>query len=225
MRRCAWWIVALAALSQGVLAQAAPTVPPGVLETEARLVARASPQARAWATQEAARELSTDTVSQETAMKAAASYRSLGRGSSGDIEALAFIVLMEAAKSAQEDLKSIMANVKKINDAKASMRQRAPKPTGAAATRGTGAHAVVPAARTPLQPTQANVTPRPLPKAEFDRRFVLARDDLDAMSEMGELESLRLQMAMDRMSKMMSTLSNLSKKVSETASGITQNIK
>lgn len=45
------------------------------------------------------------------------------------------------------------------------------------------------------------------------------------MSETGEMESLRLQMAMDRMSKMMSTLSNLLKKISDTASAITQNLK
>jgi hypothetical protein len=36
---------------------------------------------------------------------------------------------------------------------------------------------------------------------------------------------LRLQMAMDRMSKMMSTLSNLLKKTSETDQGIAQNTK
>ena len=41
----------------------------------------------------------------------------------------------------------------------------------------------------------------------------------------GPMESLRLQMAMDRLSKLMSTLSNLLKKASETAQGITQNIK
>ena len=35
--------------------------------------------------------------------------------------------------------------------------------------------------------------------------------DLDSLSEMGEMESLRLQMAMDRLSKLMSTLSNLLK--------------
>ena len=51
------------------------------------------------------------------------------------------------------------------------------------------------------------------------------KHDLDSMSELGEMESLRLQMAMDRMSKMMSTLSNLLKKMSDTASQITQNMK
>jgi len=44
-------------------------------------------------------------------------------------------------------------------------------------------------------------------------------------SELGEELSLRLQMAMDRTSKMMSMLSNVMKKVSDTSSGITQNLK
>ena len=48
---------------------------------------------------------------------------------------------------------------------------------------------------------------------------------IDAMSEMGEMESLRLQMAMDRLSKVMSTLSNILKKTSDTANTITQNLK
>ena len=51
------------------------------------------------------------------------------------------------------------------------------------------------------------------------------KGELDALSEMGEMESLRLQMAMDRMSKLMSTLSNILKKSSETGSRITQNLK
>jgi hypothetical protein len=51
------------------------------------------------------------------------------------------------------------------------------------------------------------------------------QNDLDSMSELGETESLRLQMAMDRISKFMSTLSNILKKMSDTASQITQNLK
>ena len=51
------------------------------------------------------------------------------------------------------------------------------------------------------------------------------RKGLDSKSEMGEMESLRLQMAMDRMSKMMSTLSNIEKKASAAGAAITQNIK
>ena len=62
-------------------------------------------------------------------------------------------------------------------------------------------------------------------KAEIDKLLVEMNQKKDDMSEMGEMESLRLQMAMDRLSKMMSTLSNLMKKMSETQSSITQNLK
>ena len=62
-------------------------------------------------------------------------------------------------------------------------------------------------------------------KAELDKQIDQIKGDLDSMSEMGEMESLRLQMAMDRMSKMMSTLSNLLRKISDTSQSITQNIK
>lgn len=62
-------------------------------------------------------------------------------------------------------------------------------------------------------------------RAELDASIDQIKNDLDSMSEMGEMESLRLQMAMDRMSKMMSTLSNLLKKISDTQNSIVQNIK
>jgi hypothetical protein len=52
-----------------------------------------------------------------------------------------------------------------------------------------------------------------------------ARQALDAMAEMSEMQSLRLQMAMDRASKAMSALSNLLKASSETARAIVQNIR
>ena len=51
------------------------------------------------------------------------------------------------------------------------------------------------------------------------------KSDFDSMSEMGEMESLRLQMAMDRLSKMMSTLSNVLKKANDTNDAITSNKK
>jgi hypothetical protein len=62
-------------------------------------------------------------------------------------------------------------------------------------------------------------------KKQIDDEVNKMKSDLDQMSEMGEMESLRLQMAMDRLSKMMATLSNLMKKISDTAQGITQNMK
>lgn len=60
---------------------------------------------------------------------------------------------------------------------------------------------------------------------EIGALLALARDQLDQMNDLSEEESLRLQMAMDRISKLTSTLSNIMKKVDETAQTITQNLK
>jgi len=48
---------------------------------------------------------------------------------------------------------------------------------------------------------------------------------LDGMNEMSEMTSLRLQMAMDRRSKFIETLSNIMKKVATTQETLVQNIK
>ena len=50
-------------------------------------------------------------------------------------------------------------------------------------------------------------------------------DDLFVSTEESELEALRLQMAMDRRSKLLETLSNILKKISDTESGIVANLK
>ncbi len=57
------------------------------------------------------------------------------------------------------------------------------------------------------------------------KRFARLADRLDSLSEMGEMESLSLQMAMDRVSKLMSTLSNLLRKMAETQAAIVRAMK
>ena len=48
---------------------------------------------------------------------------------------------------------------------------------------------------------------------------------LDGMNEMSEMTSMELQMAMDRRSKFVETLSNVLKKISDTQESIVQNMK
>ena len=52
-----------------------------------------------------------------------------------------------------------------------------------------------------------------------------ALSTLDSKSEMGEMESLRLQQAMDRLNKMQATLSNMLKSISDTSNDIAKNLK
>ena len=60
---------------------------------------------------------------------------------------------------------------------------------------------------------------------DLDLAMAAAKDSLDSLGEMGETESLRLQMAMDRLSKFLPALSNFPKKAGDTADSITQNLK
>lgn len=171
-------------------------------------------------------------------------YAVLGSLNGADIEALAFLVLMQAAKSAQEDLKAIMARVKEINKQKEALRHAnetmktkdvniSPLQLDSFRLLVNSNHfkKINTATVKPVRSDSARfikTTPlatRKVTKAELDEVIDKAKSDLDSMSEMGEMESLRLQIAMDRMSKMMSTLSNLLKKISDTQNSIIQNLK
>jgi putative addiction module CopG family antidote len=168
--------------------------------------------------------------------------------STADVEAMAFTVLMEAAKSAREDLKDIMAVMKAINAAKATLRERlldVRRDSAANSTRrdgetldlsrGLGSERAYHQVMLPYLDPDGPGGVRMVKTDLHPGRIVRPQDlhlaletvttHLDDLSEMGEMESLRLQMAMDRMSKLMSTLSNLLKKMSETSSAIVQNLK
>jgi len=53
----------------------------------------------------------------------------------------------------------------------------------------------------------------------------VASGRFDQLGDLDEMAQLRLQMAMDRRSKMMSTLSNLMKKLADTSAALVQNLK
>jgi Arc/MetJ-type ribon-helix-helix transcriptional regulator len=174
----------------------------------------------------------------------------LGMLQYGDgIEASALIVMMEAAKSAQEDLKGIMASVTAINTAKQEIRQTLGRMSRDLAancshmdttalldfSRGLGSersyHTVLLPCLDPDAPggvryIAADFHPGPLTRKE-DIAAVIADTTarLDNLSEMGEMASVRLQMAMDRRSKTMTALSNVLKRANDTASDILQNLK
>jgi hypothetical protein len=135
-------------------------------------------------------------------------------GTDADIDALVFVVMMEAARSAQDDLKAIMEQVKAANAAKKELNRLF--------KRKEETHQVL---RGALDFESVFFLMATLYAKHLDEEAGELLDSLDATSEMGEMESLRLQMAMDRLSKFMSTVSNLLKKVADTSSQITQNLK
>lgn len=152
-------------------------------------------------------------------------YGNLGGMNGQDIEALAFLVLMQAAKSAQEDLKAIMAKVKSINDQKAKMRAALANLENKNATfTRVQLDSINRLLMKPVAVRRQD-SKKPVTKQEINDLAVKMKGDLDSMSELGEMESLRMQMYMDRRSKMMSTLSNILKKISSTLDNIIANLK
>ncbi len=195
-----------------------------------------------------AKKVQEKNMSDSDAKKMASEYGALSNMNNADIEALCFLVLMEASKNTQEDLKSMMAVVKSNNEQKKQIRdlqrdfaqhkkdvsrprldsiQFVLKKPPVVQTVNTGkvmrSEKMVPTNTT--RNKQLTTVPPTVTKDEIDKTEQDIKDKLDSVNEMGETESLRLQMAMDRISKMMSSLSNIMKKISDSESSIIQNMK
>jgi hypothetical protein len=114
--------------------------------------------------------------------------------------------------------------------APAPVAQAAPRVApGAAALTARKAHMVAEARALLARAEARRAAYRPVPgrpsRAELDASTQALKGELDSMSEIGETEQLRMQMAMERLSKAMAMLSNVLKKLNDTAQGITQNMK
>ena len=74
---------------------------------------------------------------------------------------------------------------------------------------------------------EANYAPRPgqPSMADLDASIDELKDRLDSLPDVSEMDQLKLQMLMDRMSKAETTLSNLLKKISDTQHSIIKNVK
>lgn len=139
----------------------------------------------------------------------------LGNLNDADIEAIAFLVLMQAAKSAQEDLKGIMGEVKKMNEDKVSQRQQANNIKQSSAQMKTQARAEYKKAD----------SLKPLRSAAITMKATELKDKKDNMSDFTTKQQLRMQMIMDHRNKVYEAISNMMKKISETEQSIIGNLK
>ncbi len=187
----------------------APDLPQGAQAREAGLMSRLSPSARSWLVDEGRRQAALQDPSEASARQAVLSrFPALG-GSDGDIEALCFIVMMEAAKSAQEDLQSIMDETKAINEAKAKQRE---------------ALAAAQARQAKLAQDAAS-SPPPCPPGRVCGLAISKAREQDGLADLGAEQSLRIQSYEKRYDKFTTTLSNILRKASDTDSSIIQNLK
>ena len=257
-----------------------PSIQPltaGMTNKQQALLSHLQPSARAWIDQEARLLAETKTLDDEVLRSAirarfmptqskvirkangpttsanANAIASLGTGSDLDVEAVAFIVLMGATADMDSDLKSIMAEVKSMDNAKQKLRalvstvnadvaahagegnnQPCASPLPKTTTRslssavcGQYSSLHSEAAYALKQVPHAGTLPPAAISSVGDLRAMLSRskDKLDSLNEMSEATSLRLQMTMDRRSKFISALSNVMKKISTTSDSIVQNLK
>ena len=212
-----------------------------------KAIAQINPRHVAWI-QSTAKSVHAKNMSETEARNMASQYGASQNFNNLDIEALVVLVMMQASNDAQEDLKSMMAGVKSSNEQKKQITdlqrdfaqhkkdvsrprldsiQFVLKNPPVVQTVNTG-KAMRPVKKVPTNTTsnkQLTRVPQEVTKAEIDKTEQDIKDRLDSVNEMGETESLRLQMAMDRRNKMMTTISNIMKKISDSQSSIIQNMK
>jgi hypothetical protein len=180
------------------------------------------PQSRAFVAREGAR-LAAGGDASEATLRANITAANLGSLGNDDIEALMMLVLMQAAQDAQDDLRSVMEETKAANAQKQELRTKGAA-RGAPAVSNPPAGAILnrPMLKAAAQPAYTLDRPgRPPLQTQIDQ----LKPQLDSLSDLSDVEQLRLQQLMDRRQKLFETLSNLMKKFSDTQSAIVSNMK
>jgi putative addiction module CopG family antidote len=163
-----------------------------------------------------------------------------------DIDALVQTVLLQAARDADEDLREIMRELQSINAAKRKLREliqrvRHDRANNAGRLRleydaqGLGSERAYHRAPMPVADPEAtgrvrfvqiDLHPGRITAVEsFDSILADLQDQRDSLADLSEMNSLRLQILMDRRSKLYTALSNILKKLSDTEDAIVHNLK
>jgi len=221
-------------------------IPPDMSRRIAALQSALQPSARAWTEQQAHLESQKQTADAPSIEAAVYNrFPALNtRGSSAkasDINALVAIVMMQEAKDAETDLQQMMAQVKAINNAKQKIRDllsqtqlevlsnsslpaATPCQTALCKSLASTLNEISSATANTQKPVRILV-PAKLTYADMRTLPTQLQTNLDSINDLSETMQLQLQMAMDRQAKLIETLSNLMKKIDDTASSVIQNIK
>ena len=207
-------------------------LPVGAQSRYDALMRTASPAVKNWISQQIARAKAAGRPPTESELRSSASSPTsrvvLGSMNGQDIEALAFLVLMQAAKSAMEDVKAAMDHVRYENEKKKQQKDAMQKmavvgkthstkddwpPRGvAASTAKVGGVA----ARPISAPAQVGLAARDVSSTQ---------DHLDTMGDMTLELQMRLQKAVAAQNKSFEMLSNVMKKLSDTRASVVRNLK
>jgi Arc/MetJ-type ribon-helix-helix transcriptional regulator len=145
-----------------------------------------------------------------------------------DVSEVAFLVLASATKDMDDDIKTIMAEIKAMNAAKAKLHDEiqelnrwiTEQMTWHESSCDIENDTVSPASPRRTQPHSGRTCVEILMSI-----MDTLQENLGGMNELSEMTSLRLQMVMDRRSKYVETLSNMMKKLAATQATLVQNLK
>ena len=205
------------------------TVPEIPLSAQTRhdaLMRQLSPAAKVWVRTATMRVKATGRLPTEAELRAtvhATTWSALGSLAGQDIAAIAFIVLMEAAKSAREDLMAIMDAVRHENETKNAVKVAPVEKTKS--TRIEWPPRKIAAATVSIRGATSQMAPAPLQTGLLSRELSSSQDHLDTMGDMTQLMQMRLQKYLDAYSKLYEMLSNVMKKMFATSANIAQNLK
>jgi hypothetical protein len=224
-----------------------PEVPAEMARRIAALQSGMQPSAKAWVEQQARVESLKSTSPDAPSIEAAVYNRFPAlntRGSAvkaGDINALVAIVMMQTLTESEKDLQNMMSQMQTITDAKQKLRDllsqtqaeiKSNETTDAKDTCQTSLCKSLPSAVGEISSATANLQKPvrilvPAKPTFADLRTLPAQfqTSLDSLNDISQAQQMKIQMLMDQRAKMIETLSNIMKSISDTQSTIIQNIK
>ena len=164
-----------------------------------------------------------------------------GPGNNMAVEAMVLAVLMESAQDADRDLQTQMQQMQALTKAKEQIRtvlNEMSQPMSALA--GSDRSAVcdsqfcrsLPAKLAAINASTANLphpsylpVPSKVTAEDVANSQAALQNDLDSDNEISEMAQMQIQMVMDRRSKLLETVSNIEKSMSDTDAAIVGNLK
>jgi len=189
-----------------------------------RLRGGLQPSVRQWVTEQARRQAQQpDRTALESAIHSR--FKNLGDMEGADIAALAFIVMMEAAQGAHDDLKALAEKMEALNQKKQELRDRQSALEEERANRGKADSAQKCLTRGCALLARSLGFTRTLTYADLDTASDSIQKELDSLGDDSDMLGKKLQELMDRKSKAQQLASELLHKVSDSSSSIVSNLK
>jgi hypothetical protein len=156
-----------------------------------------------------------------------------------DVQAMAFIVLMQAANDAEQDLQDMANQVKAINNSKQQLRNladavtqqtasmsnsRQPCQTPVCSSLG-GELQRIAAATAPTKHPVTLMAPATLTSVELSQLATRINKEADSLGDISSQMQLKLQMSMDQRNQFEQILSNIEKSMQDASDSIVSNMK